>query len=109
MVAVTEIDSSYERAEPSEATMAVFRRLLVNTLVSGGTSSFLWFALTFWLYLETRSGVATGMIGAAFSLSPAIIGPFFGTFVDRHRKHSVMTLATAVSAVGFTVASAIYV
>ena len=36
-----------------------FRRLLVNTLVSGVTSSFLWFALTFWVYLETRSVVAT--------------------------------------------------
>ena len=34
-----------------------FRRLLVNSLVSGVTSSFLWFALTFWVYLETRSVV----------------------------------------------------
>ena len=42
----------------------VFRRILVNTLVSGVTSSFLWFALTFWAYLETRSVVVTGVIGA---------------------------------------------
>jgi hypothetical protein len=27
----------------------VFRHLLVNTLVSGVTSSFVWFALTFWV------------------------------------------------------------
>ena len=47
--------------------MTVFRRLLVNTLVTGVTSSFLWFALTFWVYLETRSVVATGVIGGAFS------------------------------------------
>lgn len=32
-----------------------FRRLLLNTLVSGVTSSFLWFALTFWVYLDLRS------------------------------------------------------
>ena len=74
-----------------------FRRLLVNTLVTGVTSSFLWFALTFWVYLETRSVVATGVIGGAFSLSSAVLGPAFGTYVDRHRKHHAMVLATAVS------------
>ena len=68
----------------------VFRRLLVNTLVTGVTSSFLWFALTFWVYLETRSVVATGVIGGAFSLSSAFLGPAFGTYVDHHRKHAAM-------------------
>src|SRR4051812_21581763 len=43
-----------------------FRQLVVNTLLSGVTSSFLWFALTFWIYLETKSVVATGIIGGAF-------------------------------------------
>ena len=84
----------------------VFRRLLVNTLVSGVTSSFLWFALTFWVYLETRSVVATGVIGGAFSLASAALGPAFGTYVDHHRKHTAMMLATAVSAGCFAVATA---
>ena len=73
-----------------------FRHLLVNTLVSGVTSSFLWFALTFWAYLETRSVVATAVIGAAFSLSSAVFAPWFGTYVDHHRKHQAMALATSV-------------
>ena len=89
--------------------MNVFHRLLVNTLATGVTSSFLWFALTFWVYLETRSVVATGVIGGAFSLSSAVIGPFFGTFADRHRKHTAMMLSTAVSAACFTVATAVFV
>ena len=70
------------RAERSEAVGAgmppTFRRLLVNTLVTGVTSTFLWFALTFWVYLETRSVVATGVIGGAFNISSAVLGPFFG-------------------------------
>ena len=68
----------------------VFRRLLANTLVAGVTSSFLWFALTFWVYLETRSVVATGVIGGAFAIASAAFGPFFGTYVDRHRKHTAL-------------------
>jgi MFS transporter, DHA3 family, multidrug efflux protein len=86
-----------------------FRLLLLNTLVSGVTSSFLWFALTFWVYLETRSVVATGVIGGAFALSSAVLGPYFGTFVDRHRKHHAMMVTTSVSLVCFAVATVVFV
>src|SRR5688572_23931359 len=86
----------------------VFRRLLVNTLVTGVTSSFLWFALTFWVYLETRSVVATGVIGGAFSICSAVLGPVFGTFVDRHRKHTAMVLTTAVSLGSFVAATGVF-
>jgi DHA3 family multidrug efflux protein-like MFS transporter len=86
-----------------------FRLLLLNTLVSGVTSSFLWFALTFWVYLETRSVVATGVIGGAFALSSAVLGPYFGTFVDRHRKHHAMMVTTTVSLVCFAVATSVFV
>ena len=41
-------------------------------MISGVTSTFLWFALTFWVYLETRSVVATGVIGGAFAISSAV-------------------------------------
>jgi DHA3 family multidrug efflux protein-like MFS transporter len=92
-----------------EANLRTFRRLLVNTLMSGVTSSFLWFALTFWVYLETQSVVATGVIGGAFSISSALFGPFFGTFVDRHRKKSALMLAALTSAVCFALASAVFV
>ena len=78
--------------------MAIFRKLLVNTLVSGVKSTFLWFALTFWVYLETRSVVATGVIGGAFGIASAAIAPAFGTYVDHHRKHAAMVLATSLSA-----------
>ena len=87
----------------------VFRRLLANTLVTGVTSSFLWFALTFWAYLETRSVIATGVIGGAFSIASAILGPFFGTYVDRHRKHTAMVLAGVLSTVCFAGATLLYV
>ena len=90
-------------------SMRVFRQLLVNTLVSGVTSSFLWFALTFWVYLETRSVVATGVIGGSFGLCSALLGPAFGTYVDRHRRHTSMMLATGISLSSFAVATLVFV
>ena len=95
-------------APPADAP-AVFRHLLVNTLVSGVTSSFLWFALTFWVYLETHSVVATGVIGGAFGLASAAVGPAFGTYVDHHRKKAAMVLATTTSAACFAAATVVFV
>ena len=48
--------------------MRVFVQVLINTAVANVTTSFLWFALTFWVYLETRSVLATGIIGGAYML-----------------------------------------
>ena len=95
--------------EGFRAMPAAFRQLLANTLATGVTSTFLWFALTFWVYLETRSVVATGVIGGAFALSSAALGPVFGTFVDRHRKTTSLVMTTAVSLVCFLVAGLVYV
>jgi DHA3 family multidrug efflux protein-like MFS transporter len=86
-----------------------FHRLLANTLLSGVTSTFVWFALVFWAYLETESVVVTGVIGAAFSLSMAFLGPAFGTYVDRNRKHQAMVLTTTVSALCFALATVLFV
>jgi DHA3 family multidrug efflux protein-like MFS transporter len=86
----------------------VFQQLLVNTLMTGVTSSFLWFALTFWVYLETRSVIATGVIGGSFSIASAVLGPLFGTFVDRHRKKTALVGTTAVAVVCFTAATVVF-
>ncbi len=87
---------------------ATFVRLLVNTLLSGVTSTFVWFALVFWAYLETRSVVVTGVIGAAFSLAMAFLAPAFGTYVDRHPKHRAMVAATTTSTASFALATVLF-
>ncbi len=54
---------------PGPDTMRSFRGVLVNTLVSNVTTSFLWFALTFCAYFETRSVLATSIVGGSHHAS----------------------------------------
>jgi DHA3 family multidrug efflux protein-like MFS transporter len=94
--------------EPSSGGTRTFAQVLVNTAVANVTTSFLWFALTFWVYLETRSVLATGVIGGAYMLLVAVFSMAFGTIVDRHRKHLVMVFAGAVTLVAFSIGGGLF-
>src|SRR5690554_4370332 len=94
--------------EASPGGIRTFMQVLVNTAVANVTTSYLWFGLTFWVYIETKSVLATGIIGGAYMLLIAVFSMIFGTFVDRHRKHLVMILAGTVTLVAFAVSSALY-
>lgn len=78
-----------------------FVGLLVNTLIANVTTSFLWFALIFWIYLETRSVLANALLGGVYMLLVAVMAVPFGSWVDRSRKKQVMVVATTVTAVAF--------
>lgn len=89
-------------------TMKDFYNLLINTLIAGVTTSFLWFALTFWAYLETRSVLATAIIGGSYMLMMAVTGIFFGTLVDRHKKKTIMLGATVITALAYAFGGVVY-
>jgi DHA3 family multidrug efflux protein-like MFS transporter len=93
---------------PPSGGARTFAQVLVNTAVANVTTSFLWFALTFWVYLETRSVLATGIIGGAYMLLVAVFSMAFGTIVDRHRKHLVMVFAGVVSLIAFSIGGVLY-
>ena len=76
-----------DRVSATAKTRA-FTNVLVNTLIANVTTSFLWFALTFWVYIETESVLATGVIGGAYMLLIAFFSMVFGTIVDRYRTES---------------------
>lgn len=94
---------------PPEARFRTFVGLLVNTAVANVTTSYLWFALSFWIYLETRNVIATGVIGGAFMLLIALTSISFGTYVDRYRKVSVMRFAGGFTLAMFALAGGVYV
>ncbi|MFZ1410883.1 MAG: MFS transporter [Micropruina sp.] len=89
-------------------TSRTFRNVLLNTLIANVTTSFLWFALTFWVYLETRSVLATSILGGSYMLLAAAVGVPFGSWVDRQRKKRVMVTATAVTAIAYAAAFGFY-
>lgn len=89
-------------------TLRAFRMTLANTLVANVTSSYLWFALTFWAYLETRSVLATSIIGGSFMLLIAVFGTMFGTIVDRNKKKHVMVASSAVTFTTYLIAGAMF-
>ncbi|MFC7267414.1 MFS transporter [Microbacterium fluvii] len=88
--------------------MRVFLHVLVNTAAANITTSFLWFALTFWAYLETKSVLATGVIGGVYMLLIAVFGMLFGTIVDRHRKHPVMVASAFVTLAAFIISGGLF-
>lgn len=85
-----------------------FIQVLVNTAIANVTTSYLWFALTFWVYIETRSVLATGIIGGAYMLFVSAFAMVFGTIVDRYRKYTVMVGSSLVSAAAFVIAGGLY-
>ena len=86
----------------------VFAHLLFNTLIVSVMNYTLWFAVTFWIYLETSSVFATGMIAGIFLVATAGTGVWFGSLVDHHRKKSVMQASAVGSTAAYLAALAVY-
>lgn len=88
--------------------MSIFHQLLANTLVASITNFTIWFALTFWVYLETKSVFATGLIAGIYLTCTALSGFWFGSIVDHHRKRSVMLASSAISFFLYATALVLY-
>ncbi|SMC52657.1 MFS transporter [Kibdelosporangium aridum] len=85
-----------------------FLRLLSNTLLVSVTNYTVWFAITFYVYLETRSVFATGVLAGLFLVFTAATGIWFGSLVDHHDKKTMMLLSGVGSLVFYVIAFVIY-
>jgi DHA3 family multidrug efflux protein-like MFS transporter len=85
-----------------------FYQLLVNTLLVSVIDFTVWFAITFYVYLQTRSVFATGVVAGIFLVMTAVTGIWFGSLVDHYRKKTVMQVSAAVSFLLYTAAFALY-
>jgi MFS transporter, DHA3 family, multidrug efflux protein len=92
----------------SRSTDRAFVHLLVNTLLVSVINFTVWFAVTFWVFLETESVLATGMVAGIFLVTTALSGIWFGSLVDHHRKKTVMQVSALVSLGFYAVAFTLY-
>ncbi|KKB09667.1 MFS transporter [Devosia chinhatensis] len=78
--------------------MKPFHQILLNNLVANVTNFTVWFAITFWIFLETQSVFATGMVAGVYLIFTAACGFWFGSIVDHNGKKLSMMGSSLVSA-----------
>lgn len=88
--------------------MKPFHLLLANNLIANITNFTVWFAITFWTFLETRSVFATGMIAGIYLVLTAALGIWFGSLVDHYRKRQAMLGSSLASLLLYAAALGLY-
>jgi MFS transporter, DHA3 family, multidrug efflux protein len=88
--------------------MRTFYAVLGNTLAAFLTNTFVWFAVTFWVYLETQSVIATSVMAGVYTLTVAGSGFFLGSLVDRFPQRRVMAGSSVASLVLYLLALGIF-
>jgi len=86
-----------------------FYQLLANAIIANVTNMTVWFALIFFVYLETRSVIATSIISGIYLLAVALSGFWFGSLVDHYKKKYVMLLSGFVSLIIYAIGFGIYI
>ncbi|WP_343304306.1 MFS transporter [Chitinophaga niabensis] len=88
--------------------MKVFYAVLANSLVASVTNTFVWFAVTFWVFLQTKSVLATSVMAGIYFGTVALSGFFLGSLVDRYRKKTAMLISSIGSLSLYTIAFILY-
>ena len=92
-------------SQPGDRT---FLHLLLNVLIVSVMNFTVWFAITFWIFIETQSVLATGMVAGIFLVCTAASGIWFGSLVDHHRKKLVMQWSVVASLAFYALAFTCY-
>jgi MFS transporter, DHA3 family, multidrug efflux protein len=67
-----------------------FFYLLAIALLAVTTTNFVWFALTYWAYLSTKSVISTSTMAGIFLVISVFSSFWFGSLVDHYKKKYVM-------------------
>ena len=88
--------------------MKTFYQLLGNTLLANVTNMTVWFALIFFIFLETHSVTATSIVSGIYLVAVAVSGIWFGSLVDHNKKKYVMILSGFVSLIIYSIGFVVY-
>lgn len=88
--------------------MKTFYHLLGTALIAITTNSFVWFAVTFWVFLETKNVISTSVIAGIFLVMTASSGFWLGSIVDHNKKKNAMLGSSIASLIFFVIGFLIY-
>lgn len=72
------------------------------------TNNYVFFAVTFWGFLTTRSVITTSFLGGIYLVLTAVSGFWFGSIVDHHRKKHALLGSSIATLVLFTAGLALF-
>ncbi len=88
--------------------MKTFYQILANTVLANVTNMTVWFAMIFFIYLQTKSVTATSIVSGIFLALTAGLGIWFGSIVDHNKKKNAMILSGVVSLLIYIIGFGIY-
>jgi len=88
--------------------LKTFYYLLGNNLATSVINFTVWFAIIFFVYLQTKSVLVTSILSGIYLVATALTGIWFGSLVDHHKKKTMMFISSAVSLVFYVVCFVIY-
>jgi DHA3 family multidrug efflux protein-like MFS transporter len=86
----------------------IFYHLLGNSLVALVTNMFVWFCLTYWAYLETKSVIITSLVAGMFAILNMLGAFFFGNIVDHNKKRVAMVYSSVASLVAYSLGALLF-
>lgn len=89
--------------------MRAFYQLLFNSLIVGVTNNFVWFGLTFWAFLETKSVLTTSIVSGVYLAATALSGFWLGSIVDHNRKKDAMLMSSFATLILFSLGLLLFV
>ncbi len=89
--------------------MKTFYQILANTVLANVTNMTVWFAMIFFIYLETKSVTATSIVSGIYLVMTASLGIWFGSLVDHNKKKNVMMLSGVISLIIYIIGFVIYI
>jgi DHA3 family multidrug efflux protein-like MFS transporter len=95
-------------ASAQDRTRSTFYALVANAFAASLINTCVWFAVTFWVYLETQSVIATSVMAGVYLATVASSGWFLGSLVDRYPKKTAMLLSSSCSFVLYLLAGIVY-
>ena len=89
----------------SQNNNRLFNQILANNFAANLNNAFLIAALSFWIYIQTNSIVATSIMAGSFALLTVATGIFWGMLIDKYPKKTMMIASSLGTIVCYALAT----